>query len=72
VRAGGEFAARCARAREAPTAAIKVRSRVDEAGPRTAEGKAAASRNGWKGGHREMLRELARALTSQREALEDV
>ena len=41
-------------------------------GPRTAEGKAAASRNGWKGGHRDMLRELARTLTSQREALEDL
>ena len=38
-------------------------------GPRTAEGKAAASRNGWKGGHREMLRELARMLNEQREAL---
>ena len=38
-------------------------------GPRTAEGKAAASRNGWKGGHREMLRELARRLNEQREAL---
>jgi hypothetical protein len=41
-------------------------------GPRTAEGKAVASRNGWKGGHREMLRKLARALTSQRVALEDL
>ena len=41
-------------------------------GPRTAEGKAAASRNGWKGGHREMLRELARALNSQRDTLEDL
>ena len=39
-------------------------------GPRTTEGKAAASRNGWKGGHREMLRELARALSAQREALD--
>lgn len=34
-------------------------------GPRTAEGKAKASRNGWKGGHRELLRELARALGAQ-------
>lgn len=41
-------------------------------GPRTAEGKAAASRNGWKGGHRDVLRELARALTSQREVLGDM
>jgi hypothetical protein len=39
-------------------------------GPRTAEGKAAASRNGWKGGHREMLREMARTLREHREALE--
>lgn len=31
-------------------------------GPRTAEGKAVASRNGFKGGHRAMLRELAREL----------
>lgn len=42
-------------------------------GPRTAEGKAVASRNGFKGGHRAMLRELARdlnaALREQREAL---
>ena len=38
-------------------------------GPRTAEGKAAASRNGWKGGHREMLRELARVLREHREGL---
>ena len=38
-------------------------------GPRTAEGKAAASRNGWKGGNREMLRELARLLVSQRHAV---
>ena len=33
--------------------------------------KAAASRNGWKGGQRVMLRELARALTEQREVLGD-
>jgi hypothetical protein len=39
-------------------------------GPRTAEGKARAARNGWKGGHREMLRELARALAMQRKCLE--
>lgn len=39
-------------------------------GPRSEEGKAGASRNGWKGGHREMLRELARALSEQRQELE--
>lgn len=31
-------------------------------GPRSAEGKAVASRNAWKGGHRQMLRELSRAM----------
>jgi len=40
-------------------------------GPRSPEGKAAASRNAFRGGHRQMLRELARTLTWQREALED-
>ena len=39
-------------------------------GPRSEQGKAAASRNAWKGGHREMLRELARALNEQRRDLE--
>jgi hypothetical protein len=39
-------------------------------GPRIAEGKAAASRNGWKAGHREMPRELARSPREQREGLE--
>ena len=39
-------------------------------GPRTAEGKATASRNGWKGGHRETLRELARVLRELHEAFE--
>lgn len=38
-------------------------------GPRTPEGKARASGNAWKGGHREMLRELARVLAAQRGAL---
>lgn len=38
-------------------------------GPRSAEGKARASRNAWKGGTREMLRELSRALASHRGAL---
>jgi hypothetical protein len=38
-------------------------------GPRTAEGKATASRNGWKGGRRELLRELALLLKKQHETL---
>lgn len=42
-------------------------------GPRTAEGKARTSRNGFKGGFRATLRDLARelnaALREQREAL---
>ena len=38
-------------------------------GPRTTEGKAKASRNSWKGGHRQMLRELARELSAHRESL---
>lgn len=42
-------------------------------GPRTAEGKARTSRNGFKGGSRAQLRDLARelnaALREQREAL---
>ena len=38
-------------------------------GPRTDEGKAAASRNRWKGGEREVLRELASALKDQRDVL---
>ena len=38
-------------------------------GPRSAEGKAKASRNAWKGGERAVLRELARLLESQRETL---
>ena len=38
-------------------------------GPRTAEGKARASRNAWKGGTRPMLRELARLLETQRHTL---
>ena len=42
-------------------------------GPRSVEGKARTSRNGFKGGHRATLRELARALDEalreQRDAL---
>lgn len=41
-------------------------------GPSTPEGKATASRNAWKGGTREFLRELARVLARQREALDDL
>jgi hypothetical protein len=37
-------------------------------GPKTAEGKANVSRNGWKGGMRRLLRELARVLKEQRES----
>ena len=36
-------------------------------GPKTPEGKAASSKNAWKGGTRPMLRELSRALAVQRE-----
>jgi len=39
-------------------------------GPQTPEGKARAARNAWQGGKRLVLRELARALAEQREALE--
>jgi hypothetical protein len=39
-------------------------------GPRSPEGKARASRNGWKGGVRELLRELARYLKDQRQTLD--
>lgn len=38
-------------------------------GPRTNGGRAVVSQNAWKGGHREMLRELGRALAAQRETL---
>lgn len=34
-------------------------------GPRTADGKATVSRNAYKGGQRELLREVARALREQ-------
>lgn len=35
-------------------------------GPRTAEGKSNTSRNAWKGGTRQILRELARTLEAHR------
>jgi hypothetical protein len=41
-------------------------------GPRTTDGKATASRNGWKGGTRPMLRAMSVALRQQREWLGDV
>lgn len=34
-------------------------------GPRTEEGKQAVSRNAWKGGQREKLRELSRAVNAE-------
>ena len=34
-------------------------------GPRTPEGKAKASRNAWKGGHRQMLRALSRMVNAE-------
>jgi hypothetical protein len=41
-------------------------------GPRSAEGKAKASRNAWKGGTRPVLRELARALREQGRVLHEL
>lgn len=41
-------------------------------GPRTAAGKATASRNADKGGTRPMLRELANLLRDQRDALAEI
>jgi hypothetical protein len=38
-------------------------------GPRSEEGKAVASRNAWKGGHRPMLRDISRALREQMDLL---
>lgn len=38
-------------------------------GPRTPEGKAKASRNGWKGKTQEALRELAQLMEAQRHTL---
>lgn len=39
-------------------------------GPKSADGKARVSRNSWKGGTRQMLRDLARELMQHREALD--
>ena len=41
-------------------------------GPKSPEGKARSARSGYKGGTREILRELARALREQAEALKRV
>ncbi len=41
-------------------------------GPRTNEGKVAASRNAWKGGHRPLFRAMAEAMRGQREWLDGV
>ena len=38
-------------------------------GPKSSEGKARVSRNGWRGGSRQMLRELGRALREQKNAI---
>src|SRR3546814_9570194 len=42
----------------------------ESTGPKSPEGKERVSRNGWKGGTRPMLRELARLLRDQRETME--
>ena len=41
-------------------------------GPRTRDGKAIASHNGWKGGTRPLLRAMSAALRCQREWLDGV
>jgi hypothetical protein len=41
-------------------------------GPRSPEGKERVSRNGWKGGTRQMLRELGRALRVQKDVIGDL
>lgn len=43
---------------------------VQSTGPRSPEGKKRVSRNAWKGGTRQMLRELGRALREQKDAIE--
>jgi hypothetical protein len=42
---------------------------LSSTGPRTEAGKAKVSRNGFKGGARDQLRHLARALRQQRQAI---
>ena len=41
-------------------------------GPVTAEGKAKVSRNAFKGGHREIMRQLGNLLAEQRRVVRDV
>ena len=41
-------------------------------GPKSEAGKAVVAGNAWKGGTRQMLRELARALAARRDALDKV
>ena len=41
-------------------------------GPRTEAGKARSSRNAWKGGWRQRLRELSKALDGQRRGVEGI
>jgi len=41
-------------------------------GPKSAEGKAKVSRNAYKGGHRPLMRELAKRLREQRENLKRI
>ena len=39
-------------------------------GPKTAEGKAVSAGNAWKGGNRQILRDLSLALKTQKESLD--
>lgn len=41
-------------------------------GPKSPEGKAAVSQNGYKGGLRQQLRELSKLLKEQKQSLENV
>ncbi|GBG15386.1 ATPase P [Novimethylophilus kurashikiensis] len=41
-------------------------------GPKTSEGKAVVSQNGYKGGLRQQLRELSKLLREQKKSLENV
>lgn len=39
-------------------------------GPKSIDGKALVSRNGWKGGTRQMIRAISKALNENRQSLE--
>ena len=55
--------------RQAQAERIKaVRPWERSTGPRTVEGKQVASKNAWKGGSREMLRAVARALRAHQQS----